>query len=425
MNDGFAALRAFASTTPEYYGPQGTISLAETSLLTPTSPESFLQPREEEKKTTKKRKSWGQELPTPKTNLPPRKRAKTEDEKEQRRIERVLRNRQAAQSSRERKRQEVEKLEGEKYTIERQNYMLKQRLMQVEHDKYQLVQQVAKMSAMLAKTQGVSKDLSPPLSPQFSSDLLQHDKAIKQELEDYPFSLPSPQNTLDPRSTFSSQSPSSSRSTSPIDMDFTGASSSSDLTQHPAAMFFDRLFSNLGPSQPALHFFEDGLAPENGDDDANTFSFDSMVDLDAGQSTPELDSANSLLGFDQHAQDHFDLFSSSPALARPLKDATGRDSQMKTSYALGGSSKATSVDEKTGSEVIEGGADHGTVAILKDCETQSVQDQVQHQRFLLTLMMAIRIIEKQQKSKQRSKSKSKEKSRRKESRSRSRVSRPA
>ena len=40
-----------------------------------------------------------------------RKRAKTEDEKEQRRVERVLRNRRAAQSSRERKRLETEALE--------------------------------------------------------------------------------------------------------------------------------------------------------------------------------------------------------------------------------------------------------------------------------------------------------------------------
>lgn len=68
-------------------------------------------PETTEKKPVKKRKSWGQVLPEPKTNLPPRKRAKTEDEKEQRRVERVLRNRRAAQSSRERKRQEVEALE--------------------------------------------------------------------------------------------------------------------------------------------------------------------------------------------------------------------------------------------------------------------------------------------------------------------------
>jgi len=69
-------------------------------------------------KKTKKRKSWGQVLPEPKTNLPPRKRAKTEDEKEQRRVERVLRNRRAAQSSRERKRLEVEALEKRNEELE-------------------------------------------------------------------------------------------------------------------------------------------------------------------------------------------------------------------------------------------------------------------------------------------------------------------
>lgn len=70
-HDNFSALRAYA-TTPEFYGPPATISLAETSLLTPTSPESYRSSKEDEKKPTKKRKSWGQELPTPKTNLPPR-----------------------------------------------------------------------------------------------------------------------------------------------------------------------------------------------------------------------------------------------------------------------------------------------------------------------------------------------------------------
>jgi len=47
-----------------------------------------------------------------------RKRAKTEDEKEQRRVERVLRNRRAAQSSRERKRLEVEGLEQRNKELE-------------------------------------------------------------------------------------------------------------------------------------------------------------------------------------------------------------------------------------------------------------------------------------------------------------------
>ncbi|ORY17797.1 hypothetical protein BCR34DRAFT_554879 [Clohesyomyces aquaticus] len=71
-----------------------------------------------ESKPVKKRKSWGQVLPEPKTSLPPRKRAKTEDEKEQRRIERVKRNRLAAHNSRERKRQEVELLMAEKDKLE-------------------------------------------------------------------------------------------------------------------------------------------------------------------------------------------------------------------------------------------------------------------------------------------------------------------
>ncbi|KAF2145070.1 uncharacterized protein K452DRAFT_284457 [Aplosporella prunicola CBS 121167] len=66
------------------------------------------------KKEPKKRKSWGQVLPEPKTNLPPRKRAKTADEKEQRRIERVKRNRLAAHNSRERKREEMDRLTAER-----------------------------------------------------------------------------------------------------------------------------------------------------------------------------------------------------------------------------------------------------------------------------------------------------------------------
>lgn len=72
--------------------PQLTISPADTSLSSP-APEIDLdvdvdveleasaepeveikdeESRPDEKKPVKKRKSWGQELPTPKTNLPPR-----------------------------------------------------------------------------------------------------------------------------------------------------------------------------------------------------------------------------------------------------------------------------------------------------------------------------------------------------------------
>ncbi|KAF2115871.1 hypothetical protein BDV96DRAFT_646048 [Lophiotrema nucula] len=88
------------------------------SQLPPTSHPSESTPPPSDSRHPKKRKSWGQVLPEPKTNLPPRKRAKTEDEKEQRRIERVKRNRLAAHNSRERKRQEYEILQNEKDQLE-------------------------------------------------------------------------------------------------------------------------------------------------------------------------------------------------------------------------------------------------------------------------------------------------------------------
>ncbi|KAA6412544.1 MAG: BZIP transcription factor [Lasallia pustulata] len=247
MNDDFSSIGGFPSPLSDYYPPQATVSLAETTLLTPSTPESFVGVKEEDetdKKPSKKRKSWGQELPTPKTNLPPRKRAKTEDEKEQRRIERVLRNRQAAQSSRERKRQEVEKLEGEKMTIEHENQVLKDRLRAAEHEKLRLTQKLAKMAAEMSTYKSKSTSVAasivstPDSSPTLTADLL-HRQAIKQELDDYPFALPSPQNTLGPRhSSVHSTSPSSrssSRSMSPprITLDGTPVP---DMTQHPAVM---------------------------------------------------------------------------------------------------------------------------------------------------------------------------------------------
>jgi transcriptional activator HAC1 len=54
-----------ASPSPELHL---TVSPADTSLDSP-EPEDI---QEDEKKPAKKRKSWGQELPVPKTNLPPR-----------------------------------------------------------------------------------------------------------------------------------------------------------------------------------------------------------------------------------------------------------------------------------------------------------------------------------------------------------------
>jgi hypothetical protein len=114
-------------------------------------------PRSGEAKPVKKRKSWGQVLPEPKTNLPPRKRAKTADEKEQRRIERVKRNRLAAHNSRERKRQEVELLQNEKEDLE-------QRLREMEESH-------KKMAAELAAFRRMMPGVSPQPEPLDSSSL--------------------------------------------------------------------------------------------------------------------------------------------------------------------------------------------------------------------------------------------------------------
>lgn len=47
-----------------------TVSPSDTSLESPGPVDEDM--KDDEKKPAKKRKSWGQELPVPKTNLPPR-----------------------------------------------------------------------------------------------------------------------------------------------------------------------------------------------------------------------------------------------------------------------------------------------------------------------------------------------------------------
>lgn len=80
----------------------------------------------EHSSSKKKRKSWGQVLPLPTTNLPPRKRAKTDAEKEQRRYERVQRNRAAAHASRMRKQEETDNLRAENNRLKQDVHELRQ-----------------------------------------------------------------------------------------------------------------------------------------------------------------------------------------------------------------------------------------------------------------------------------------------------------
>ncbi|KAJ5130201.1 uncharacterized protein N7515_006240 [Penicillium bovifimosum] len=204
-----------ASPSPEMY----TISPADTSLESPEPEE--IKREDDEKRPTKKRKSWGQELPTPKTNLPPRKRAKTDDEKEQRRIERVLRNRAAAQTSRERKRLEMEKLETEKIRMEQQNQFLIQRLAQMETENNRLSQQVAKLSAEVRGSRSVTPKASSPAieSPTLTPTLFKQE-GDELPMERIPFPTPS----------VTDYSPTLKPST---------LAEASDVTQHPAAVLCD------------------------------------------------------------------------------------------------------------------------------------------------------------------------------------------
>ncbi|PNP78818.1 hypothetical protein FNYG_07683 [Fusarium nygamai] len=173
-----------------------------------------------EKKTTKKRKSWGQVLPEPKTNLPPRKRAKTADEKEQRRVERVLRNRRAAQSSRERKRLEVEQLE-------KKNKDLEAAIQQAEQMNARLMDELAQMR----KANGL-----PPLSQElFSPQTHQPAEAMV-----------SPNATVDPMALSPCLSPVPEESEESLQQEPAkettleqSVNTSPDLTQRPAAMLSD------------------------------------------------------------------------------------------------------------------------------------------------------------------------------------------
>lgn len=69
MEDDFSSVDSLPGT-PASDVPVLTVSPADTSLEDLN--EDSTDVKSEEKKPAKKRKSWGQELPVPKTNLPPR-----------------------------------------------------------------------------------------------------------------------------------------------------------------------------------------------------------------------------------------------------------------------------------------------------------------------------------------------------------------
>ncbi|KLU90558.1 transcriptional activator hac1 [Magnaporthiopsis poae ATCC 64411] len=224
-----------------------------------------------EKKQTKKRKSWGQVLPEPKTNLPPRKRAKTEDEKEQRRVERVLRNRRAAQSSRERKRLEVE-------ALEQRNKQLEQKLAQSQDIIMSLFEKIEKMrtdSGVVSRQTPVtlSQELfssHDALSAAMPSSATSQER--KQSLIDELLRSTQSQTTVNPASISPALSPVPEEAPSPApeqldattratvatsattSADNMAADVSPDLTQHPAEVLCSDLQCRSAeasqPSQP-------------------------------------------------------------------------------------------------------------------------------------------------------------------------------
>ena len=154
-------------------------------------------------------------------------------------------------------------------SIEQQNESLKERVMAVEHEKFMLEQKIMKLTAQMdafRRGEVFPQELSPP--PE--SDL-QHERYIKQELEDYSYSIPTPQLSFGAPST-SFPSPSTadfSESSTPATMalGIDALTATSDMTQHPAAMLCDlpcqsEVRSQASVStQPTIHHPQAATSP--------------------------------------------------------------------------------------------------------------------------------------------------------------------
>ena len=186
-----------------------------------------------DKKPTKKRKSWGQVLPEPKTNLPPRKRAKTEDEKEQRRVERVLRNRRAAQSSRERKRLEVE-------ALEKRNQELEDLLATAQKTNFALLEELKRHR----QGSGVISTAGSPLDHTLSSQLFgaEAGQTLDPESLDKLVATPptvNPASLSPPPDDPQNQEPETAEIIPAPKSSESAQAAASDMTQRPAAMLCD------------------------------------------------------------------------------------------------------------------------------------------------------------------------------------------
>ncbi|KAF2473231.1 uncharacterized protein BDR25DRAFT_218046 [Lindgomyces ingoldianus] len=294
-------LSAHQSTPPPTINPASTttIKMEDISMSFPHSaplapPASNLSqtppPSSSESKPVKKRKSWGQVLPEPKTSLPPRKRAKTEDEKEQRRIERVKRNRLAAHNSRERKRQEVELLLDEKKSLEQELAVAREAM--------------RKMAAELRSF----KELHP------NDDPTQRFSSSTPSGEDYESVLHSSE-TICPRQTSfpspvsmdSLDSPSRDESSQPDTPGYTeSVSTEFDPTRYPAAILCDLLEPTAFDEKPMDLLFDFESFPDS--------SLATQPDVFSSTVFQDFSSSNPYGLSDQFGAKNFDLQNDSSAL---------------------------------------------------------------------------------------------------------------
>lgn len=114
-----------------------------------------------------------------KSTLPPRKRAKTKEEKEQRRVERILRNRRAAHASREKKRKHVEYLES--YVLKLEQNLLDLKSNHDEAVNLLTVDQVKKLSPVELSD---LSDLKEKIHSNLNSSVKKDDEDYDEEDED-------------------------------------------------------------------------------------------------------------------------------------------------------------------------------------------------------------------------------------------------
>ncbi|KAL9625702.1 MAG: hypothetical protein Q9160_000021 [Pyrenula sp. 1 TL-2023] len=161
----------FADTAPPGYVAAAQLDKSPAAHSNRSSPVTVLSPPaslpdtdspEPSQSEKKKRKSWGQEIPDIPRTLGPRKRAKTDQERQQRNIERIERNRHSAAKSREKQKAEASELRKENQ--EQKEYILR-------------------LEERLRQYEGGSAPSSMPSIPTPTSDQFPHDFPIKVESE--------------------------------------------------------------------------------------------------------------------------------------------------------------------------------------------------------------------------------------------------